>query len=57
MNGRPQWIPTIAAQDQFDAPAPPFQIREATASCSDFEASYAAGPVPPNSDQVLGRIW
>ena len=44
-----QWIPTIPAQTQFDAPAPPFQIRDATASCSDLLARYAAGPVPPNS--------
>ena len=36
--GERQWIPTIPAQTQFDAPAPPFQIRLATASCSDFEA-------------------
>jgi hypothetical protein len=33
-----QWIPTIPAQTQFDAPAPPLQIREATASCSALEA-------------------
>ena len=33
-----QWIPTIPAQTQFDAPAPPLQMREATASCSALEA-------------------
>jgi hypothetical protein len=35
---RSQWIPTIPAQTQFEAPAPPFQIRDAIASCSDFGA-------------------
>src|SRR5205807_913424 len=29
-----QWIPTMPEQTQLDAPAPPFQIRVATASCS-----------------------
>ena len=52
-----QWIPTIPAQTQFDAPAPPFQMRLATASCSALLARYAAGPVPPNSFQVAGMIW
>ena len=40
-----------------DAPAPLFQMRVATASCSAFDARYAAGPVPPNSFQVAGMIW
>ena len=42
-----QWIPTMPAHTQFDAPAPLFQMRDATASCSDLDARYAAGPVPP----------
>src|SRR5579884_1129538 len=32
--GRPQWIPTMDAQTQLEAPAPPSHIRAATASCS-----------------------
>ena len=47
----------MPAHTQFDAPAPPFQMRDATASCSDLDARYAAGPVPPKSFQVLGMIW
>src|SRR5690242_3019126 len=55
--GIAQWMPTIPAQTQLPAPAPPFQIREATASCSALLARYAAGPVPPNPAHVLGMIW
>ena len=47
----------MPAHTQFEAPAPPFQMRDATASCSDFGARYAAGPVPPKSFQVLAMIW
>ena len=50
-------IPTMPAQTQCDLPAPPFQIRAATRSCSPLDACHAAGPLPPNSRQVPGTIW
>jgi hypothetical protein len=36
--GCDQWIPTMPAQTQAEAPLPPSQIRDATASCSALVA-------------------
>ena len=39
--GARQWIPTIPAHTQLDAPAPPFHSCDALWSCNDLGALYA----------------
>ena len=48
---------TRPAQTQLPAPAPPFQSRAASRSCSAFGAWYAFGVDPPSPRQVAGMNW